>query len=417
LPGDREAKELFPESRIEYINEFDNSNLNEPLKNAINLSNEEDGEEDILSTSSHRYIPMPERYSKRHQKKNKIFIYSMSICASILILLIILLGVLKVFRHSTAVELYTVQMQRIELIQTTSATVEKLTLSIEAPQAGRLSWKININKLTEQVTKDSLIAGICPKEEVQELEKLQKRYKEIKGQYNIANKEFKEVKEKKDALTKNSTEYKKLIPEYNKKLIAKNNLSKQFKKISEEIDTLKYKIPITANNTGFLEDAIPDNSDVQENKTICSIKDGNNQFQASFYIDLDKEISYKENDTISIKYEDKTIEGIISDIKKQDISTQLKINLNDPNLESKAQILLELHYNKDALAIPITAIQESQGKHFIYIIDAYHRVHRQNIEIIDKNEEFAIINNIKAGEQIIAEQVSLQENTLVHEKK
>lgn len=428
LPGDREAEELFPESRIEYINEFDNSNLNEPLKNAINLSDEEDGEEDILATSSHRYIPMPERYSKKHQKQNKILIYSISICASILLTLIILLGPLKLFRRSTAVSIYTVQMQRIELIQEKGATIEKLTLPVLTPKAGRLRWKIDVDKLTETIKEGAVLAVIYPEEEVKQLEKLkgtQKEIKKIKEQYSIVNKEYLAIKAKKEKLQKNSTEYKKLIPEYNKKLRAykeAKNLVEKNKNISAEIANLekqleKTQISVSANITGFLKDPILDKSNVKENDVLCYIQDGNNQFQASFSVDLDKEISYKENDTIPIQYEEETIVGVIHSIEKKEFATQLVVNLNNPHLESKALVNLLLHYKKDVLAIPITAIQENNGQHFIFIVDTHHRVHRRNIEIINKNEEFATINNIKAGEQIIAEQVLLEDNSLVHEKK
>ena len=167
----------------------------------------------------------------------------------------------------------------------------------------------------------------------------------------------------------------------------------------------------------MLIDPIPNKTNVQTNKTICLIQDGNNQFQASLSIDLDKEISYKENETLHIQYGQETIIGTIHSIEKKEISTQLIVNLNNPNLENKASIELELHYKKDALAIPISAIQENNGQYFIFIVNANHRVHRRNIEIINKNKEFAMVNSIKAGEQIIAEQASLQENTLVHEKK
>ena len=426
LPGDREAEELFPESRIEYINEFDNSNLNEPLKNAINLSDEEDGEEDILATSSHRYIPMPERYSKKHQKQNKILIYSISICASILLTLIILLGPLKLFRRSTAVSIYTVQMQRIELIQEKSATIEKLTLPVLAPKAGRLRWKIDINKITETIEKDTLIAVIAPEEELKKLEDLKKEQKKtqenIKTLTNDLNNLKSELKKLKDNSKTKTPEYNKLVKKHNLKVTQKKNLQDKSKNISTEIANLgkqleKIQISVSANTAGYLIEPILDKSNVQENDVICYIQDGNNQFQASFSVDLDKEISYKENDTIPIQYEKETIVGVIDSIEKKEFATQLVVNLNNPHLENKALVNLFLHYKKDVLAIPITAIQENNGQHFIFIVDTHHRVHRRNIEINNKNEEFATINNIKAGEQIIAEQVSLQDNALVHEKK
>lgn len=423
LPGDREAEELFPESRIEYIHEFDNSNLNEPLKNAINLSDEEDGEEDILATSSHRYIPMPERYSKKHQKQNKILIYSISICVSILLILIILLGPLKLFRRSTAVSIYTVQMQPIKLTKTISNTIEKLTIPVLAPQNGKLIWKIDPNRLTEQVKEDTLIAVIYPEEasseeEETKLEELRNNQKNIQKQFDQAKKEYAKIKAKKGASAKSSPEYKKAneLATKNKNISAKIDiLNKQLEEKREKRE--KTKISITANNTGLLVDAIPNKTYVKENDTICSIQDGNNQFQTSFNIDLDNNISYNENETIPILYENKIMDGVIHSIEKKEVSRKLIVYLNDPNLENKALVYLNLHFKEDRLAIPITAIQENNGQQFIFIIDTNHRIHRQNIEIIDKDENFAIINNIKAGDKIVAEQVTLQENTLVHEKK
>ncbi|HNZ65832.1 MAG: efflux RND transporter periplasmic adaptor subunit [Planctomycetes bacterium] len=427
LPGDKDVEELFPDEKFEYESEqMDNSEyIDEELSEM-----EEHDDDDFVRLSPKLPVHTPESY-KQIQRKSSIAII-LTVVSCILFIAIAMFMIynpmnLEYLIKKIPVEIYLVKPETITLQDHIQGTLENYITTFSSPEQG----KIRILKQAQETVDIKIkIAEILPPEYLEELNLIQEKIEEYKQNLYTYNKlsKLKDIRslkiynslKAKYRSEKNKTAYNKLVntrKEYAR--LRKQNLPKRLKSLQDKENKLysEFAIPIYAPYQGIIESwLIEDQAIIEKQQHIATIKDIG-YFQTTCEINIDKNLHYQINDIISAKFQNKTIQGTLEQIKKTNKATLLTFKFNAEDLEKNSEITYNISYTTNEFVIPTSALYTKDNKHYLMLvlqnkavkkdveIQEYTKIQKQDYVIVNEiNENDIIINNqpdVKDGDPVI----------------
>ena len=325
------------------------------------------------------------------------------------------------------VEIYLVKPETITLQDHIQGTLENYITTFSSPEQG----KIRILKQAQETVDIKIkIAEILPPEYLEELNLIQEKIEEYKQNLYTYNKlsKLKDIRslkiynslKAKYRSEKNKTAYNKLVntrKEYAR--LRKQNLPKRLKSLQDKENKLysEFAIPIYAPYQGIIESwLIEDQAIIEKQQHIATIKDIG-YFQTTCEINIDKNLHYQINDIISAKFQNKTIQGTLEQIKKTNKATLLTFKFNAEDLEKNSEITYNISYTTNEFVIPTSALYTKDNKHYLMLvlqnkavkkdveIQEYTKIQKQDYVIVNEiNENDIIINNqpdVKDGDPVI----------------